>query len=388
MAQIQWNRHINKLCEHQGGPRYDDVLIGCIAAFHQKGRSSEKQGDWLVRQLDMHYGIQVAHQGAIQLTKEQRRPIRQAVDWANCNAPSGRMAYLHGHFPHAFHAVSTHLPHSFHTKGANSSVPSTTYPVAIAKLLLKLIDTPLAVSRPSATPNGLSADFTDSGSLVARHSEEGEAICPIGMNDNVVDDAAAPLRGLAAQSDEPLGGKKEPLGGAVDFATWAKANRSTGQVKANSSKATISLWVNGSLRSYVRGQLEIGKEKYRLNFRSPRRLEELIYVERGQDAEARQWYEAISSQVISSLQAKADAACGRLPSKHVASAIHEFHDSKCEGRGMTEGIAFLGYNGDLPTYCVVQVNGRNWKFDLQATHSTNARAPQFKATAERSSEAA
>jgi hypothetical protein len=92
MAQIQWNRHINKLCEHQGGPRYDDVLIGCIAAFHKKGRSSEKQGDWLVRQLDMHYGIQVAHQGAIQLTKEQRRPIRQAVDWANCNASSGHMA--------------------------------------------------------------------------------------------------------------------------------------------------------------------------------------------------------------------------------------------------------------------------------------------------------
>jgi hypothetical protein len=254
--------------------------------------------------------------------------------------------------------------------------------------LLKLIDTPLAVSRPSATPNGLSADFTDSGSLVARHSEERRAICPIGMNDNVIDDAAAPLRGLAAQSDEPLGGKKEPLGGAVDFATWAKANRSTGQVKANSSKATISLWVDGSSRSYVRGQLEIGKEKYRLNFRSPRSLEDLIYVERGQDAEARQWYEAISNQVIPNLQAKADVASGRLPSKHVASAIHEFHDSKCEGRGMTEGIAFLGYNGELPSYCVAQVNGRNWKFDLQATHSTNARAPQFKATAERSSEAA
>jgi hypothetical protein len=63
--------------------------------------------------------------------------------------------------------------------------------------LLKLIDTPLAVSRPSATPNGLSADFTDGGSLVARHSEEGRAICPIGLNDNVIDDAAAPLRGLA-----------------------------------------------------------------------------------------------------------------------------------------------------------------------------------------------
>ena len=45
MANIQWNRHINKLCEHQGGHRYDDMLIGCIAAFHQKGRSSEKQGD-------------------------------------------------------------------------------------------------------------------------------------------------------------------------------------------------------------------------------------------------------------------------------------------------------------------------------------------------------
>ncbi|CAA7614692.1 conserved hypothetical protein [Magnetospirillum sp. LM-5] len=387
MANIQWNRHINKLCEHQGGHRYDDMLIGCIAAFHQKGRSSEKQGEWLVRQLDMHYGIQVAHHGAIQMTKAQRRPIKEAVDWTNAHASSGRMAYLNGRFPHTFHTVSTRFPHSFHTKGANSSVDTTTYEVTIAKLLLKLIDAPLAHSRPSATPNGPSVDFVDGGSLVARHSEERDVICPIGMNDNVIDDAAAPLRGFAAKSDEPLERKREPLGGNEEFATWAKANRTAAQVKAN-SKATISLWVAGSSRSYVRGQLEVGDKKYRVNFRSPRHVEELVYVERGQDVEARQWYEAVSSQVIPFWLDKAEAAEGRLARKHVASAIHEFQDRNCEGHGVNCGIAFMGYRGDVPSRCIVQLNGTDWKFDLQPIRSAKLKSPQYKATAERSSAAA
>ena len=386
MTTIQWNRHINRLCDLRGDARFDDMLIGCIAAFHAKGRTSEKQGDWLVRQLDMHYGIQVAHQGAIHLTKEQRRPIRQAVDWTNTNASSGRMAYLHGRFPHAFHAVSTSFSHRFHTKGANSSVTTTTYSVTIARLLLKLIDAPLAFSWPSASTDGLSAQV-DGGSPVARHQIT-EAALPIAVNTNVIDDAASPLRGFAAKSDEPFHQGKDPKTANANSPMGARANRPTGQVKANSTKANISLWVDGGSRSHVRGRLEVGDKEFRLNFRSPRRAEELIYVEQGQDAEARQWYEAISSHLIPSLQSKAEAASGRLSSNHIASAVHELSDTHCQQSGLVGGFAFLGYSGDVPSRCIVQINDTIWQFELQATRSPNSKAPQFKATAEPSSLAA
>jgi hypothetical protein len=386
MADIQWNRYLNRLCDLRGDARFDDMLIGCIAAFHAKGRTSDKQGDWLVRQLDMHYGIQVAHEGAIQLTKEQRRPIRQAVDFTNANASSGRMAYLHGRFPHAFHTVSTSFPHGFHTKGANSSVTTTTYPVTIARLLLKLIDTPLAFTMPSASTDGLSAQV-DGGSPVARHQIT-EAALPIAVNTNVIDDAASPLRGFAAKSDEPFHQGKDPKAGNANSPMGAKANRPMGQVKANSQKANISLWVDGGSRSHVRGRLEVGEKEFRLNFRTPLRAEELIYVERGQGAEARQWFEEISAQLIPHLQAKADAASGRLPHNHVASAVHEFSDTHCQQSGLVGGFAFLGYSGDVPSRCIVQINDTTWQFELQATRSPNAKAPQFKATAEPSSLAA
>ncbi|KIL97403.1 hypothetical protein CCC_00464 [Paramagnetospirillum magnetotacticum MS-1] len=386
MADIQWNRYINRLCDLRGDARFDDMLIGCIAAFHAKGRSSDKQGDWLVRQLDMHYGIQVAHQGAIQLTKEQRRPIRQAVDWTNTNASSGRMAYLHGRFPHAFHTVSTSFPHGFHTKGANSSVSAMTYPVTIARLLLKLIDAPLAFSRPPAKTDGLSAQV-DGGSPVARHQIT-EATLPIAVNTNVIDDAASPLRGFAAKSDEPFHQGKDPKTANANWPMGAKANRPMGQVKANSQKANISLWVDGGSRSHVRGRLEVGDKEFRLNFRTLRRAEELIYVEQAQGAEARQWYEAISGHLIPSLQAKADAASGRLPQNHVASAVHEVSDTHCQQIGLVGGFAFLSYRGEVPSRCIVQINDTTWQFELQATRSPNAKAPQFKATAEPSSLAA
>jgi hypothetical protein len=92
--------------------------------------------------------------------------------------------------------------------------------------------------------------------------------------------------------------------------------------------------------------------------------------------------------LIPHLQAKADAASGRLPQNHVASAVHELGDTRCQQNGLAGGFAFLGYLGDVPSRCIVQINGTDWIFDLQATRSTNAKAPQFKATAEPSSLAA
>ena len=388
MTTIQWIRHINRLCDLRGDARFDDIFLDCIAALHRTGRTSVNQGNWLVTQLDMHYGIQLTHIGPIHLTKPQHRIVKEAVAAAVSVADKTRWAVLSAKFPHVFRTISTSFPQVFRTKGAISLADPTTYDAAIARLLLKLIDAPLAFSWPSASTDGLSAQV-DGGSPVARHQIT-EAALPIAVNTNVIDDAASPLRGFAAKSDEPFHQGKDPKAGNANSPTpmGAKANRPTGQVKANSQKANISLWVDGGSRSHVRGRLEVGDKEFRLNFRSPLRAEELIYVEQGQDAEARQWCEAISSHLIPSLQAKADAASGRLPSNHVASAIHEFSDTHCQQSGLVGGFAFLGYSGDVPSRCIVQINGTDWIFDLQATRSPNSKAPQFKATAEPSSLAA
>ena len=386
MTTIQWIRHINRLCDLRGDARFDDIFLDCIAAMHRTGRTSVNQGNWLVTQLDMHYGIQLTHIGPIHLTKPQHRIVREAVAAAVSVADKTRRAVLSAKFPHVFRTISTSFPQVFRTKGAISLADPTTYDAAIARLLLKLIDAPLAFSWPSATTDGLSAQV-DGGSPVARHQIT-EAALPIAVNTNVIDDAASPLRGFAAKSDEPFHQGKDPKTANANSPMGAKANRPMGQVKANSTKANISLWVDGGSRSHVRGRLEVGDKEFRLNFRSPRRAEELIYVEQGQDAEARQWYEEISAQLIPHLQSKAEAASGRLSRNHIASAVHEFHDSRCEQSGLIGGIAFLGYSGDVPSRCVVQINDTIWQFELQATRSPNSKAPQFKATAEPSSLAA
>ena len=386
MTTIQWIRHINRLCDLRGDARFDDIFLDCIAAMHRTGRTSVNQGNWLVTQLDMHYGIQLAHIGSIHLTKPQHRIVKEAVAAAVSVADKTRRAVLSAKFPHVFRTVSTSFPHGFHTKGANSSIPATTYPVTIARLLLKLIDTPLAFSWPSASTDGLSAQV-DGGSPVARHQIT-EAALPIAVNTNVIDDAASPLRGFAAKSDEPFHQGKDPKAGNANSPMGAKANRPMGQVKANSQKANISLWVDGGSRSHMRGRLEVGEKEVRLNFRTPRRAEELIYVEQAQGAEARQWYEAISGHLIPSLQAKADVASGRLPQNHVASAVHVFSDTRCQQIGLVGGFAFLSYRGEVPSRCIVQINDMTWQFELQATRSSNLKAPQFKATAEPSSLAA
>ena len=81
MADIQWNRHINRLCDLRGDPRFDDMLIGCIAAFHAKGRTSDKQGDWLVRQLDM--GIDDTFRGRAQsIAKELEAALAEQAGLA------------------------------------------------------------------------------------------------------------------------------------------------------------------------------------------------------------------------------------------------------------------------------------------------------------------
>ena len=386
MTTIQWIRHINRLCDLRGDARFDDIFLDCISAMHRTGRTSVNQGNWLVTQLDMHYGIQLAHIGPIHLTKPQHRIVKEAVAAAVSVADKTRRAVLSAKFPHVFRTISTSFPQVFRTKGAISLADPTTYDAAIARLLLKLIDAPLAFSWPSASTDGLSAQV-DGGSPVARHQIT-EAALPIAVNTNVIDDAASPLRGFAAKSDEPFHQGKDPKTANANSPMGAKANRPTGQVKANSTKANISLWVDGGSRSHVRGRLEVGDKEFRLNFVTPLRAEELIYVERGQGAEARQWFEEISAQLIPHLQAKADAASGRLPQNHVASAVHELGDTRCQQIGLVGGFAFVGYSGDVPSRCIVQINGTDWIFDLQATRSPNSKAPQFKATAEPSSLAA
>jgi hypothetical protein len=382
MAQIQWNRYLNQLCEHPGGARYDDILINCIANFSKRGKISPDQSKWLVRQIDMHCENPVQHSGEIRLTKEQRRPIKQAVKFTNAHAPSSRMAYLHNRFPHVFHAVSTPSPHQFHTKSANPSVLSMAYPPAIARLLLKLIDGPLALL------DGFSANLLlDDGSLAARHHGERDGISPLGMNANVKDDAAPPLRGSAAKSDKPLGRSEGQFEGNANSPMEGKANRPLRQVKAKYGKATISLWVDGGSRSHVRGQLDFGKEKFRLNFRSPFSAEELACGGRGGDEEMRPWYDALGD-IIPKLQERAQAATGRLSRKHIASAIHEFEDRICQGSGVAQGFAIMGYKNDCPDNCVVQLGDTTWGFELEPGRSTNAKSPQFKATAEPYVEAA
>ena len=375
MAQIQWNRYLNQLCEHPGGARYDDILINCIANFSKRGKISPDQGNWLVRQIDMHCENPVQHSGEIRLTKEQRRPIKQAVKFTNANAPSSRMAYLHNRFPHVFHTVSTPSPHQFHTKSANTSVQSMGYPPAIARLLLKLIDGPLAL------PDGFSANLLlDDGSPAARHHGERDGISPLGLNANVNDDAAPPLRGSAAKSDKQLDRREGQFEGNANSPMEAKANPPMRQVKANSQKANISLWVDGGSKSHVRGQLDVGKEKFRLNFRSPIRAEELACGERGGDEELRPWHDALGG-IIPKLQATARAATGRLSRKHIASAIHEFGDRICEGNGVAQGFAFMVYKADSPAHCMVMLSGLTWHFELEPGRSVNVNSPQFKGSA-------
>lgn len=374
---------LNQLCEHPGGARYDDILINCIANFSKRGKISPDQGNWLVRQIDMHCENPVQHSGEIRLTKEQRRPIKQAVKFTNSNAQSSCMAYLHNRFPHVFHTVSTPSPHQFHTKSANTSVQSMAYPPAIARLLLKLIDGPLAL------PDGFSANLLlDDGSLAARHHGERDGISPLGLNANVNDDAAPPLRGSAAKSDKPLDRREGQFEGNANSPMEGKANRSMRQVKANSTKANISLWVDGGSKSHVRGQLDVGNEKFRLNFRSPLGAEELAYVGKDGDPEARQWFEGLGSNVIPKLQATARAATGKLSRKHIASAIHEFGDRICEGNGVVCGFAFMVYRDDSPAHCMVMLGDMAWHFELKPGRSSNANSPQFKATAEPYVEAA
>ena len=376
MAQIQWIRHINRLCEIRDNPRLHDILIGLVVDFHRSGQCSAKRGNWLVGQLDFHFRKTIDHTGAIALTTAQRREIMEAVNAAIATADVDRLLFLRRKFAHLSNEVFTAISHHFHKNSAVSPLNTTACSSAIAKLLLKLIDGPLAL------PDGFSADLLlDDGSPAARHHGERDGISPLGLNANVKDDAAPPLRGSAAKSDKPLDRREGQFEGNANSPMEAKANRPMGQVKANSQKATISLWVDGGSKSHVRGQLDVGKEKFRLNFRSPLGAEELAYVGKDGDPEARQWFEGLGSHVIPKLQAAAQAATGRLSRRHIASAIHEFGDRICQNSGVAGGFAFLVYRDDSPAHCMVMLSGLTWHFELEPGRSVNVNSPQFKATA-------
>jgi hypothetical protein len=366
MADIQWLRHINKLCEHQGGARYDDMLIGCIGHFDKKRECTPKQGDWLIRQLAMHYGIKLAHTGAIALTKEQRRTVTTAVDAALAFASPDRLPVLQKHFPHRSHRKTTPFPHGFHTKGANSAFNPTSCHPSITRLLLKLIDWHSPTTWPLASTDTASPEVANGSS----RNQIGQGPIPKAANFNGADDAASPLRGCAAKSDEPLGQGESQ-----------RANQVLRQMKAKASNANISLWANGNGRSYMRGVLEVGGQRYRLNFRPPRRAEELIYVPPDGDTEARAWFEQVSSRVIPKFQAQAEKAEGRLARNHVVSAIHRNTDKNCSADGIHSGIAVMLYDGNVPTTCIVQLDGLEWHFGLMVCDSKSPNAPQFKASA-------
>lgn len=312
MAQIQWNRYLNQLCEQHGDLRFDDVLIGCIAALHRSGKTSTKQGDWLMRQMDMHLGVQVQHKGAISFTAEQRRPIKQAVAAAATEAKGARRTYLARYFPRQFPRVSPEFSRNSPLKSADTPSFSMSCQPTIARLLLKLID------RPAAETDCFTAQEVDGGSPAARHVDFAHSVSSNYGNDNVPDDASPPLRVAAAKSDKPFGNGELPSEGEANSTTNWDSNRLLRQMRAKADKAAISIWANGGKRSYVRGHLEVGGQRYRLSFRPPRRAEDLIHVPSDGDQEARRWFEAISERVIPALQKKAGQAEGRLPRKPIA----------------------------------------------------------------------
>ncbi len=376
MATEQWIRHINRLCEIRNNPRLHNMLIGLVVDFHRLGECSLERGNWLVNQLKFHFRETIGHSGAIFLTTAQRREIKEAVGLALSEADAAQLSFLRNTFSHIPNRYFTSLAHKGHKKGGNLSLSSNGCDTAIARLLLKLIDGPLPHSRPSATPDFFSSDLVNGGSPAARHLGEEEANSPLGMHANVNDDAASPLRGFAAKSDEPLEGKGEPLGGEANSANQAMTKPKSRQVDAHASKATISLWVNGGSKSSVTAILEVGKEKLRLNFVAPRKAQKLSYITEHGGEEEREW--------LAELTAKTDAAArqlsGTLGGRHVMSAIHHETDTACRETGVANGVALLVCNDDTPASCCVVLDDRALHFGLDPFNGPSARSPQFKKT--------
>jgi hypothetical protein len=346
---VQWTRHIRSLCDVDGAFRYYDILTDTIAALDKAGRSSEKQSQWFINQLGLHYGTQVQHVGPIALTVAQKRSLNEAVSESFNGLTEQQLEGVRERFSHRFHGKSTSSSHRIHEKSANSTAKSTDYARAITILLTKLNNwqSPQVAQMPMASLNWPSAIQSpaaiNAGSLEAHQPIANDVAAPLApMPMTFVEaNAAAPLRGLENQSRERDGVTKT-------------AERKSRKVRENA--ACVSLWVDRKPRGTVRGYLEIGTEKFRLCFRGPRTVEDYLYVAQDGEPDEREFYEYCQRDILSMAIKRNDGA-DPFEAGHCISAIHEMDDTKCKAQGVPFGVALLKFKDSHPGNCIVEFRG-------------------------------